>query len=54
MEPLVKYSMVPAISDRGSTPPSVFRQADDKVSYAISSQNRYNDVIQETLHGEAQ
>ena len=45
--------MVAAISDKGSPPPTVFRQAHDKVSYAFSSQNRYNDAVHETLHGTA-
>ena len=51
VELLIKHSMVPAISDKGSPPPTVFRQADEKISYAISSQNRYNDEVHETLHG---
>lgn len=29
--------MVPAISDRGTVPPTVFKQADDEISYAKSS-----------------
>ena len=52
LEALIRDAMVLAISDRGSSPPVVFRQADDKISYAISSQKRYNCEVQEMLHGQ--
>ena len=43
VEALIKYAMIPAISDRGLTPPHVFRQNENKVRYAVSTQNRYDD-----------
>ena len=36
VEYLIKDSMILAVSDRGIDIPVVFRQAEDKVSYAIS------------------
>ena len=53
MEPILKCAMIPAISDRGESPPIVFDQAEDTVTYALSPQNRYDDKVHETLHGEA-
>ena len=52
VEPLIKDAMVPAISDRGSPPPSVYNQAEDKILYALSPQNRYNDEVHQKLHQE--
>ena len=43
IEPFIKNALVLAISDKGQAPPVVFKQAEDKVFYALSSQNRYND-----------
>ena len=37
IENLIKNAMVPAISDRGTALPTVFKQADDEISYAKSS-----------------
>ena len=37
VEPLLKYAMVPAISDRGFDPPVVFNQSETTVNYAHSS-----------------
>ena len=45
--------MVLAISDRGSPPPVVFGQAEDKVTYAISPQQRYDEEVHQALHGES-
>ena len=45
IELLIKNAMVPAISDRGNSPPVVFRQAENKISYALSPQNRYDEKV---------
>ena len=45
IELLIKNAMVPAISDRGNSPPVVFRQAENKISYALSPQNRYDEEV---------
>jgi hypothetical protein len=52
VELLLKFAFVPAISDRGQPPPLVFRQAEDEVFYATSTQNRYNEEVHQKLHGE--
>ena len=52
VELLLRNAMVPAISDRGSPPPVVFGQAEDTVTYALSPQQRYNEEVHQTLHGE--
>ena len=49
---MTKDAAVPAISDRGQPPPTVFKQAEDKFFYALSTQKRYTDVVHKTLHGE--
>ena len=52
VEQITRIAMVPAISDRGQPPPLVFRQAENKVFYALSPQNLYNENVQKDLHGE--
>ena len=36
VEPILKYAMVPVISDRGFDPPVVFNQSENTVNYANS------------------
>ena len=45
--------MVPAISDRGLEIPVVFNQSENTVIYALSPQKRYNNEVQEALHGKS-
>ena len=51
VEPLIKDATIPAISDKGQPPPLVFKQAENTVSYALSSQNRYDEEVHQKLHG---
>ena len=45
--------MIPARSDRGLPPPTLFKQDEDEISYALSSQNRYDEKVHQSLHGKA-
>ena len=44
-EPLVKNAMIPVLSDNSEQVPPIFRQAQDSIFYACSTQKRYNNEI---------
>ena len=45
--------MIPVVSDVGIKPPVVFRQAEDEVLFASSTQIIYNAEVQKALHGQS-
>ena len=52
VEPIIANAMVPAISDRIEDIDGVYSMADNEVRYARSAQKRYDEHVQEALHGE--